>query len=128
MTTLYGWLPSARAVIDFRTDNLWASADFIQIKLLLVLIAGNFCVYVWDTDGSVRKGVAEWRCLRGHEALKGRKLYRNRDSVDRNVCPSMSGLSVTSLYFIVTVRFDANLPIVLNTTTLQLLDDLRGLC
>jgi hypothetical protein len=37
--------------------------------------------------------VAEWRELRAHAALKGRKLYRNRDSVDPNVCSSMSGLS-----------------------------------
>jgi len=39
--------------------------------------------------------------------LKGRKLYRNRDSVDPNVCSSMSGLSETPLHFIVTVGFDA---------------------
>jgi len=36
--------------------------------------------------------VAEWRELREHKALKGRKLYRNRDSVDPIVCSIMSGL------------------------------------
>jgi len=69
-------------------------------------------------DGSVGKEVAEWLDLKEHEALKGRKLYRNRDSVDPNVCSGMSGLSETSLHFIVTVCFDANLPIALNITTL----------
>jgi hypothetical protein len=65
--------------MDFRADNLWPSADFIQIDLLLVLIAGNCCVSVWATNRSVGRGVAEWRELREHEALKGRKLYRKRD-------------------------------------------------
>ena len=62
-------------------------------------------VSVWATDGSVGRGVAEWRELRKREAMKGRKLYRNRDLVDRNVCSSMSGLSETSLHFTVTVCF-----------------------
>jgi hypothetical protein len=64
-------------------------------------------VSVWATDGSVGRVVAEWRKLREHEALKGRKLYRNRDSVDPNVCSIMSGLSETSLHFVVTVCFEA---------------------
>jgi hypothetical protein len=37
--------------------------------------------------------VAEWPELREHEALRGRKLYRNRDSVEPNVCSGMSELS-----------------------------------
>ena len=44
------------------------------------------------TNRSVGRGVAEWRELREHKALKGRKLYRNRDSVDPIVCSIMSGL------------------------------------
>lgn len=35
--------------------------------------------------------------LREHEALKGRKWYRNRDSVETNICWGMSGLSETFL-------------------------------
>jgi hypothetical protein len=45
------------------------------------------------TDGSVGRVVAEWRKLRELEALKGRNLYRNRDSVDPNFRSIMSGLS-----------------------------------
>ena len=51
------------------------------------------CVCGLQTEVSEEGGGAEWRELRGHEALKGRKLYRNRDSVDPNVCPGISGLS-----------------------------------
>ena len=54
---------------------------------------------VWATDRSVGRGVAEWRELREREAMKGRKLYRNRDFVDRNVCSNMSGLSEIFIAF-----------------------------
>ena len=53
--------------------------------LWLPWIVVSLCGLQTEVSGEGRKNG-------GNGAMKGRKLYRNRDSVDRNVCPSMSGL------------------------------------
>ena len=76
MTALYGWLQSVGGVIDFRADNLWTSADFIQINLLLVLIAGNCCVSVWVTNKSFGKRGGRMAGFKGPWSVEGQKVVQ----------------------------------------------------